>query len=397
MRPAFILTGPTDAAAAVAAHAPGTKAGLRARLRDAAEAVAVLGREWTELAGSASEPNCYAEHWFIAASLPAFAAERDVRVVEVRRGLKLIGLMPVAVEHQYGRTRVRFVQNWCHHQLFLGTPLIRAGEEEAFWSGLLDLFDDADWAPNFLHLRGLVEGGPVHRGLEAAAVARGRVCATVHREARALLESRLGSADYYEQTIRPKKRKEIRRLRTRLAELGEARARRLDSAGELAAWCDSFLALEKSGWKGEAGSALACDPRGETFFRESVAGAWRAGRLDFLRLDLDGRAIAMLVNFLAPPGGFSFKTAFDEAYARFSPGVLIQLENLNVLDREDIQWMDSCAAKDHPMIDGLWRGRRRIVRVTVRLAGWRRTAAFAACRALEVGLGTVRRIAGRAR
>jgi CelD/BcsL family acetyltransferase involved in cellulose biosynthesis len=279
--------------------------------------------------------------------------------------------------------------------MFLGTPLVAAGEEEAFWSALLDLLDEAQWAPNFLHLRGLVEEGPVHRGLAAAAAARGRSCAVVHRELRALLASDLDSRTYYEHTVRPKKRKELRRLRSRLEELGSVRIRRLDPDEDIDAWCDAFLALERKGWKGEAGTALACDVRTETFFRQAVAGARVAGRLDFLRLDLGEQPIAMLINFVAPPGSFSFKTSFDEAFARFSPGVLIQLENLAVLDRRDIGWMDSCAVEDHPMIESLWSARRRVVRVTVRLKGVRRSLVFAACRLLESGSQAIRGFAGK--
>ncbi len=91
----------------------------------------------------------------------------------------------------------------------------------------------------------------------------------------------------------------------------------------------------------------------------------------------------MLVNFLTPPGSFSFKTVFNEAWGRFSPGVLIQLENLKILDDPRIAWMDSCAVEDHPMIDGLWTERRAIVRVSVPLAGLRRRAVYALCTGLE--------------
>src|SRR3546814_7316636 len=67
------------------------------------------------------------------------------------------------------------------------------------------------------------------------------------------------------------------------------------------------------------------------------------GRLHFLRMDLDGRAIAMLVNFRHGEGAFSFKIAFDEALGRFSPGVLIEIANLQaVLGDPAIGWMDSC-------------------------------------------------------
>jgi CelD/BcsL family acetyltransferase involved in cellulose biosynthesis len=279
--------------------------------------------------------------------------------------------------------------------MFLGTPLIQAGEEQAFWTALLAMLDEAEWAPSFLHVRGLVEDGPVHCGLRGAAAALGRACPIVHREVRALLASDLDSKTYYEQTVRSKKRKEIRRLRTRLDELGTLRFSRLASADALDGWCDSFLALERSGWKGKAGTALACDAATDAFFRRAVAGAWAAGRLDFLRMDLDDRPIAMLVNFLAPPGSFSFKTCFDEAYARFSPGVLIQLENLAVLDRHDTVWMDSCAVENHPMIDSLWSGRRRIVRLTVRLKGYKRALAYFAARGLEAGSQALRRFGGR--
>lgn len=354
-----------------------------ATVHDAERTSGAFAQAWTELADDAAEPNSFAEYWFVAAALATLDGGAQARIVEVRRGDALIGVMPAVVERGYGRTPVRFVQNWCHHQLFLGTPLVRKGEERAFWSAMLDLLDAADWAPNFLHIRGIAADGPVHRGLVEAARLLGRAAPTVHRERRALLASTLDAEAYYEQAVRPKKRKEIRRLRNRLGELGTLRARTLDDGLELGIWCDAFLALERTGWKGDEGSALACSPQTEAFFRGALVGAWEAGRLQFLRLDLDGRPIAMLVNFLSPPGSFSFKTAYDESYAQFSPGVLIQLENLAILEQADIDWMDSCAREHHPMIDSLWRERREIIRVTVRLKGVRRSLTFAACRLLE--------------
>jgi CelD/BcsL family acetyltransferase involved in cellulose biosynthesis len=370
--------------ASVARFAPVSDSGdLRAFVHDGIDPR--LTRDWTALADQASEPNCFAEHWFLAASLASLGGGQAVRIVEIRRGGAMIGVMPIAVEPRYGRIPVRFVQNWHHHHSFLGTPLIRAGEEAAFWGALLDLLDGADWAPGFLHVRGLVEGGPVHLGLVAA-----RSAVTVHRESRALLCSELSPAAYHMQAVRPKKRKELRRLRARLAERGELRARILDNGADLPLWTDAFLALERAGWKGRAGSALACAVDTEGFFRDALAGAWEAGRLQFLRLDLDGEPIAMLVNFLCAPGGFSFKTAFDEAYAHYSPGVLLQIENLNNLGRPDIAWMDSCATENHSMIDGLWRERRTIARVTVPLKGPRRAFIFAASRAIESGWALVK-------
>ena len=112
----------------------------------------------------------------------------------------------------------------------------------------------------------------------------------------------------------------------------------------------------------------------EALFRQSLEGAAAHGRLERLSLTLDGRPIAMLANFITAPGAFSYKTAYDEAYARFSPGVLLQCENLLMLDRADIAWTDSCAAQGHPMIDHIWRERRTIGRLSIAIGGAARRA-----------------------
>jgi CelD/BcsL family acetyltransferase involved in cellulose biosynthesis len=395
---------PASAALAISGRDPGV-AGAAAprvgapvvRFADAAEAVDALAPEWRELAAHAAEPNPFAEHWFVAASL-RHLAPADIWLADVRDCGVLIGLVPLSIENSYGRVPVRHVQNWRHHHLFLGAPLIRRGREEEFWTAVVAALDAAAWAPGFLHLRDLAEDGAAFRGLAAAAAALNRPLAIVHREARAFLASNLTAQAYYEQAVRKKKRKEIGRLSKRLHELGAVSCRRIgDDANEaeIGAWCDAFLALERAGWKGKAGSALDCAPETEAFFRAAVAGAAMAGRLQMLRLDLDERPIAMLVNFLTPPGSFSFKTAFDEDYARFSPGVMIQIENLKILERPDIAWMDSCAAEDHPMIDSFWRERREIVRVTIPLKGARRRLVHGFARTLERASAARRRLSAR--
>ena len=146
---------------------------VRILARSAAGAVAGLAEEWTALAARVAEPNAFSEHWFAAASLASLAGRRDIALLEARRGDRLIGILPLALERTYARLPVVFAQNWCHHQMFLGTPLVEAGEEQSFWAAALSTLDELDWAPNFLHLRGLAEDGPVHRGLKAAAAALG--------------------------------------------------------------------------------------------------------------------------------------------------------------------------------------------------------------------------------
>jgi CelD/BcsL family acetyltransferase involved in cellulose biosynthesis len=374
--------GEHGGAASVPSYPAAPSANLTIDFAPAAERLESLRDEWETLAVQASEPNAFSEWWFVAASV-RHLADDSVRLAEVRDGNRLIGVMPLVIERHYGRVPVPFVQNWRHHHQFLGAPLVQRRWEQAFWRTLLVALDDAKWAPGFLHLRDLPENGPLHRGLVAAATATGRAAPIVYRESRAFLQTHLSPEAYYSQTVRKKKRKELARLRNRLAELGALTTRTFAPGDDLHSWCDAFLQLERSGWKGREGSALACRPATEHFFRDALAGAQAGGRLQLLALELDGRPIAMLVNFLASPGSFSFKTAFDEAFARFSPGVLLQIDNLAILDRPDIAWMDSCAAEQHPMIDSLWAERRALIRVTIPLTGVQRRLAYATARTLE--------------
>jgi len=93
----------------------------------------------------------------------------------------------------------------------------------------------------------------------------------------------------------------------------------------------------------------------------------RRDRLLLLTLSVGGKPIAMKINIIAADGAGSFalKIAYDADYARYSPGVLLELENIADLHRraDTIAWMDSCADPHHPMIDRLWRERRVLVYV----------------------------------
>jgi len=272
-----------------------------------------------------------------------------------------------------------------HANCFLGAPLVEHGCEHAFWQALLAWADGNAGMALFLHLPHLALDGPLHAALRDVLAKQKRGAALVFREERAMLASRETPEAYYEAALSGKKRKELRRQYNRLCDEGEvACERRVDEAG-LDGWIDSFLLLEQAGWKGSAGSALACSPDTEAMFREALHGAARRGKLERLALTLNGRPIAMLATFLTPPGAFSFKTAFDEDYARFSPGVLLQRENLAMLTRADIAWSDSCAAADHPMIDHIWRERRPIGRVSIAIGGPLRRALFTFLARLETG------------
>jgi CelD/BcsL family acetyltransferase involved in cellulose biosynthesis len=346
---------------------------------------------WDALARECTEPNAFCESWFLQPALRQFDCQGSVKIFTLWDGAKLCGLMPLSFKRRYGRWLMPHVQNWLHHNAFLGTPLVRQGYEDIFWRALLTQLDCHPGSALFFHINGIPTEGPLSSALQRVSAEQQRRIACVEDKARALLEGALSPDVYFENAVRPKKRKELRRQKNRLAEEGVLTFLRQEDGEGLDVWIAEFLALEQRGWKGANGSALACAAETRNLFVETLRGAAAAGQLERLELRLDGKPLAMLVNFLAQPGSFSFKTAFDEDYARYSPGVLLQIENLALLEKTGIDWCDSCAAEGHPMIDSLWTGRRHVGRYSIAIGGWGRRAIFGRLVSAELARNNVRR------
>lgn len=349
--------------------------------RDMASRIAA----WDALTNHASEPNPFFESWYLLPSLEACDPQGQVQILCFEQDGKLSGLLPIRRDTRYYGHPLPHLTGWLHPNTFLGAPLVRQGCEPAFWNAFFDWADSRPGKSLFLHLPMIPLDGALFSSLRDLMQQERRHAALVAREERALLASKLSPEDYLASALSTKKRKELRRQYARLCEEGSVTVERRHDDHDLDHWIDTFLEIEASGWKGNAGSALSCDAGTERIFRQALAGAAPRGRLERLSLCLDNKPIAMLASFLTPPGAYSFKTAFDENYARFSPGVLLQRENLAMLDRPDIAWTDSCASAEHPMIDHFWRQRRIIGRVSIAIGGPLRRGLFSLIARAETG------------
>ncbi|MFU7527888.1 GNAT family N-acetyltransferase [Qipengyuania sp. ASV99] len=338
---------------------------------------------WDALAINASEPNPFFEGWFAQPSLIHLETGAPTALIAVYDDGALIGIVPAAQRRSYYGYLVPHVAVWLHDNAFCSVPLVARGLECQFWRALLQHLDHSAGRALFLHLPQLPADGSVCRALDSVLAETGRPAFTVGAEERAMLASNECPETYLAQSMSAKKRKELRRQRNRLGEEGALTFERCSDAQAVEAWVEEFLALESAGWKGDVGSALASAAATRNFFAQALTGAAHAGRLERLTLRLDGQAIAMLVNFITPPGMFSFKTAFDERFARYSPGLLLQIENLNLLARTDIAWADSCAAEGHSMIERVWREKRRLITRNIAIGGSARRLLFKALMAYE--------------
>lgn len=337
-----------------------------------------------DLAAHASQPNPFFEEWHLLPSLEALDPKGEVRLFWlVDDAGRALGMLPLKRELAYYGRPLPHWRNWMHANCFLGTPLVRAGHEAEFWRSLFAWLDTAGAVPMFFHLAGVPLETALASTLDDCLSASDRRGRKVHVVERAMLASPLEPGAYLEDALSTKRRKELRRQRRRLEECGAVTTEFQRDDSDLQNWIASFLALEAAGWKGEQGSATADDPAKAAIFTQALLGAAACDKLERRTLRLGGVPIAMLASFRTPPGAFSYKTAFDEDYARFSPGVLLQLDNLDSLLDPAIDWVDSCASEGHPMIDRMWRERRRIARYSIGIGGTARQTVFGALLALE--------------
>ena len=163
-----------------------------------------------------------------------------------------------------------------------------------------------------------------------------------------------------------KRRKEFKRLRARLAETGNLSAHVLKPEEDLASYTAHFLALESGGWKGKRGSAVAKDANLAQALTSGLSAMHHSGKLRFWELRLDDQPIASLFAIVDGTEAALGKIAYDETFARFSPGVLIILEATQSLFAETgLTLADSNAAPGHPMIDRIWRDRISCIDVLI--------------------------------
>ncbi len=315
---------------------------------------------WQDLARNSAEPNAFYEPWLL---LPAWRRlGPDLRVVLVLGpdgGLH--GFFPFLARRPLPFLPLTVLESWRHDYGFLTTPLLRKGEATAVLETLFQWFRRSPHGAALWRLPLASADGPFRHALAEACRRHHRPSFEADAYPRALMQRAAGADEYLENALAKKRLREVRRKDRALAARGRYEHRALARGEDTTRWADDFLALEGAGWKGRDGTAIAGDPAHAAFFREMLAGAHAAGRLQFLGLYLDGRPIALKVNFLAPPGAFAFKIAFDETLHSQSPGVVLEADNVERFHADPaLRWMDSCAMPGHPMIDKLWTERRLV-------------------------------------
>ncbi len=330
---------------------------------------------WDHLARNALEPNPFYESWALIPAIELFKTTYpDAFILLVwadHAHSQLIGLFPLNYERSYHRCPACYCLNWQHLHAPLGVPLVHRHYVEPAFKALFTWLHHETEATVF-SFKNIPLEGEFYRRLGLFMHEQHYYADTSDTWERAFLHSPLEAQHYLVTHQRKKKRKELLRLRRRLMEKGELSFAALlpGEMSHLDQWVRDFLQLEQAGWKGLKGTALACKTDERQFAEQLIRGAAQHSQLMMLKISLNDKPIAMKLNLLgATQGAYALKIAYDEQYAAYSPGVLMELENLRfTLDEGILDWMDSCAVPNHSMINHLWAERRLMGNVNISTA-----------------------------
>lgn len=266
----------------------------------------------------------------------------------------LCGLMPISESSLFGLP-LRSMAIWKHVHAFDSTPLLR--RDCALEALVMALKAVREAGGKFLEIDTFGADSGVAEVLAAAIKELGWGCFRRNRFERAAFRPSRSHDEYMKTCVSKGTRKKYQRLVRRVEELGQFEVEISNVDSDFDALAQSFLDLEARGWKGAAGTALNCSEHEQAFFQEMVRQSSQLGRVSFLSLMLDGKPIAMLCDLYDGNHGAAFKTAFDEDFGSYSPGILAEIKNIEYLHHAGVTSMDSCTAPDNQAINRILKDR----------------------------------------
>jgi CelD/BcsL family acetyltransferase involved in cellulose biosynthesis len=238
---------------------------------------------------------------------------------------------------------------------FLSSPVVDPAYVPAVVPAFLAAVAQHPSLPNVISLRDLDAESPSHAAIVRALAAHGRAPLKLSESKRPFATRELGIKRS------GSTRKKLRQDWNRLCARGRVDVVNDRAPDQVRNAFEAFLALEFGSWKGAEGTAILCDNADAAFVRRLVGDLSQRRGASVALLRVDGRAIAAQVVMYCGPTAYTWKTAFDSDYAKYSPGaLLIEKVTEELFATPGIEAIDSCSAEGGFMAR-LWTGRRTMV------------------------------------
>ena len=302
--------------------------------------------EWQALSNNALEPAGYNAPELI---LPLIANLGGVKLVTVRHGQDLLLVFPA-------RTKRLVTRTWDTPLTASGLPHVSEGLSESAIQALV----------NAQNKPLLLKAIPTEGNFFDILKRHSAHFEIMDKWQRAALRPSGIFEDWFRNNFDQKRRKELTRLRNRLSEQGSLTLEMLKAGADANPFIEDLLVLESAGWKGKKGTAIAFKAQHVRALHQAINALHKSGKLRFWSLKLNGKAIASLYAIVEGGQAWLGKIAYDESFAKYSPGVQIILHcTESFFSESQIKLVDSSAIPGHPMIERIWRERIELATVCI--------------------------------
>jgi CelD/BcsL family acetyltransferase involved in cellulose biosynthesis len=321
-----------------------------------------LGPDWDDLVARASSNVFMNPAALAAASETGFA---DIRMLTAwaedggRR--KLAGVWALQLR--------RFAPLWPavlealpYNYAFLSSPVVDPVYADEVVAAFFDAIEDSP-LPTVLNLPSFDAEGAGHASVLKALAVRGTEPFILAEFARPYVTREFGVKRS------GSTRKKLRQDFNRLSGLGAVEVVNDRTAGAVQQAFEAFLVLEQASWKGARGTAMLSDSEDAAFVRRLLHNLAERGDASVAQLRVNGMVIAAQVLMYCGNTAYTWKTAFDASYAKYSPGaLLVDRITEQLLASPEIVAVNSCAAESSFM-GQLWAGRRAMADLLVDIGG----------------------------
>lgn len=321
-----------------------------------------LGPDWDDLVARASSNVFMNPAALAAASETGFA---DIRVLTawVQDGgrRKLAGLWALQLR--------RFAPLWPavlealpYTYAFLASPVVDPVYADEAVAAFFDAIEDSP-LPTVLNLPSIDAEGPGYSAMLKALAVRGTEPLVLTEFARPYVTREFGVKRS------GSTRKKLRQDWNRLGGIGTVEVVNERSPDAVQQAFEAFLLLERASWKGARGTAMLSDPADAAFVRRLVNNLAARGEASVAELRVNGAVIAAQVLMYCGNTAYTWKTAFDAAYGKYSPGaLLVDRITEQLLASPAIAAINSCAA-EASFMGQLWAGRRPMADMLIDIGG----------------------------
>ncbi len=300
------------------------------------ELIERLADEWRELCAEGPCDQPFFRPEWIAAYTRAFVPQKKLLLLTVRVDGRLRAVLPLVegweLLHGLPVRKLCGAANWhsCRFDLVHGAEVDLRATTSAIWQLLKQR---RGW--DLIELRNVPRGGAGERLLSIA-----------QSDGYLTGQWELPPAPYLAGTdvekaldqTNAKFRNSLRRKRRRLEEEGEIQFKSTTKADR--SELERFYQLERSGWKGRKGTAIACNTLTQQFYDEVARVAAEFGYLSLFALECGSRAVAMQFCLTYGRRCYLLKPAYDEQFSQYSPGHLITYEILRSADARGLTEYD---------------------------------------------------------